>query len=51
MTMSDARNGASKLQETEAQLCQVIETLIELGILVHDFQGTVESKEGLIERV
>lgn len=55
MTMSEVSarpiDGASKLQETESQLRQVIETLIELGILVHDFQGTVESKEGLIERV
>lgn len=42
---------ATVLLETEAQLRQVIETLIELGIMVHDFQGTVESKEGLIERV
>lgn len=41
----------ANLQETEAQLRQVIETFIELGIIVHDFQGTVQSKEALVERV
>lgn len=56
MTMSDdtlhsSDVKAAKLRETEDQLRQVIETLIELGIMVHDFQGTVESKEGLIDRV
>lgn len=39
------------LVETEHQLRQLIETLIETGVMVHDFQGTVQSKEGLIERV
>lgn len=40
-----------ELLETENQLRQVIQTLIEMGIIVHDFQGTDESKEGLVERV
>ncbi len=50
-TVSDFNQEAASLQETEAQLRQVIETFIELGIIVHDFQGTVEAKEGLVERV
>ncbi|CAN6622055.1 mediator of RNA polymerase II transcription subunit 10 [Trichomonascus vanleenenianus] len=35
----------------KAQLRQIIETEIELGIMIHDFQGTPESKEGLLSRV
>lgn len=37
--------------EVKEQLKQIIETQIELGILVHDFQATVEGKEGLLERI
>lgn len=53
MTMSETPQAtpADLLAETESQLRQVIETLIEAGVMVHDFQGTVEAKEGLTERV
>lgn len=41
----------TELLETEDQLRRVIQTLIEMGIMVHDFQGTGESREGLTDRV
>lgn len=37
--------------EVKEQLKQIIETQIELGILIHDFEATVEGKEGLLERI
>ncbi|ODQ68568.1 subunit of the RNA polymerase II mediator complex [Nadsonia fulvescens var. elongata DSM 6958] len=46
-----APSNPAALAKTEAQLKRVIETFIELGVMVHDFQGTVEAKEGLVERV
>ncbi|KAA8917319.1 hypothetical protein TRICI_000535 [Trichomonascus ciferrii] len=38
-------------EEVQEQLKQIIETQIELGILIHDFEATVEGKEGLLERI
>lgn len=39
------------LNQVKNQLQQIIETQIELGIMVHDYQATVEAKEGLVERL
>lgn len=39
------------IEQAKDQLKQIIETQIELGILIHDFEATVEGKEGLLERV
>uniref|UniRef100_A0A060T9T1 Mediator of RNA polymerase II transcription subunit 10 n=1 Tax=Blastobotrys adeninivorans TaxID=409370 RepID=A0A060T9T1_BLAAD len=49
--MTSEGTGNPELQQLQAQLSQIIETHIELGILVHDFEGTAQAKEGLLERV
>lgn len=39
------------LLQARKQLSQLIETEIELGIMVHDYQATVEAKEALTSRM
>jgi mediator of RNA polymerase II transcription subunit 10 len=41
----------AELEEVRNQLQQIIETQIELGIMIHDYPATVEAKEGLVERL
>jgi hypothetical protein len=40
-----------QLEQTRLQIKKIIETQIELGIMVHDFEATVESKDALVDRV
>lgn len=41
----------SELEQVRDALQQIIQTQIELGIMVHDYPATVEAKEGLVERL
>lgn len=42
---------ASELSETESQLRDVVQSLINLGISVYDFDAKDTSKEGLVEQL
>lgn len=44
-------NSNTELLRAQEQLKQVISTLVDMGIMIHDFEGTLESKEGLMERM
>ncbi|KAG7894901.1 hypothetical protein KL905_000138 [Ogataea polymorpha] len=44
-------NIESPLAAVEAELSSIIETLIHLGVQVHDFQGTEEAKIGLSNNI
>lgn len=50
---NDSNNTSNNnpLTTAQNQLKNVIETEIELGIMVHDYQATAEGKEGLMNRV
>jgi hypothetical protein len=46
-----AESNKEALVQARKQLNQLIETEIELGIMVHDFQATIEAKGTLISRM
>jgi hypothetical protein len=46
-----AESNKEALVQARKQLNQLIETEIELGIMVHDFQATIEAKDTLVSRM
>ncbi|ODV94830.1 hypothetical protein PACTADRAFT_76437 [Pachysolen tannophilus NRRL Y-2460] len=47
MTTDTPIDPSNPLAKTQNQLAIIIETLLHLGVLVHDFQGTEDAKIGL----
>lgn len=48
MTTDKSVDPGSALFRTQENLASIVGTLLHLGILVHDFQGTEDSKVGLV---
>lgn len=40
-----------ELEDTRAQLARLVEAFMELGVMVHDFEGTDQAKHGLLVRL
>ncbi len=49
--MTENNDASTNLQSTKEMLAHIIESFIELGVMVHDFQGTEAAREGLVAKV